>query len=164
MPARLLLLAAFVAVMLGRGRPEDVRETVKAAPIGASSLRATVCRLVATCCCSAEIQCASADFDGCRGRGRMTIRTVPLLRLRGAGRQVSRKGGKGGEGTDDGQRGRAGASKTVMAHSSGGDEEVSFSQSHAGGSEGSKGGSGGRRSAKGVVDDEVCLVYVCIYV
>ena len=40
----------------------------------------------------------------------MEIRTVPLLRLRGSGRQVggSRKGGKGGASTEDRQRGPAG--------------------------------------------------------
>lgn len=68
-----------------------------------------VTALVTTCSSSAELTCAGASVDGWRARG-MEIRTVPLLRLRGAGRQDggSRKGGKGGASTKDKQRGPKG--------------------------------------------------------
>ena len=68
-----------------------------------------VTALVTTCSSSAQLKCAGARVDGWRAMV-MQIRTVPLLRLRGAGRQVggSRKGGKGGASTEDRQRGPAG--------------------------------------------------------
>jgi len=68
-----------------------------------------VTALMTTCSSSAEFTCAGASVDCWRAMG-MEICTVPLLRLRGAGRQVagSRKRGKGGASTDDRQQGPAG--------------------------------------------------------
>ena len=65
--------------------------------------------LVAACGSSAALPCAGEGMGGCRARPSVPLSALPLLRLRGAGRQAGRgsKGGAGGRGIGGVERDRA---------------------------------------------------------
>ena len=65
--------------------------------------------LVAACGSSAALPCAGEGMGGCRARASVPLSALPLLRLRGAGRQAGRgsKGGAGGRGIGGVERDRA---------------------------------------------------------